>query len=367
MGKAEKSFSLVIVMFENWKTIKNSTIFKLIITAAVSFVLCELAVFLLPVLLSIALAFALYPVVNLLSKVRIGAGYIRLSEAVRIIIAIVGFLLAVFLVVKFLLFPLFAQANSLFQKLPAAARSGSSIDSILNNSANLIKLPSDLNMLLTDIINGAMIFVVDIIGTLFTSSMNIIRSILGLVIVPFLAFYFLKDWRELKEMIINFFNYDVQEKVEAVIKEIGDTLSAYVKGLGLLSIISGCCITFGTFLLGVNYPLVLGFIAILAETIPVIGPLLGAVPAIFIAYGQSSNLAFWVAAFYFIYYHIDTNFIMPRIMRKRIDLHPVILILALLIGAKLFGILGMLFAVPVAAIYRVLYKELWHIGERKSV
>ncbi len=354
-------------MFENWQTIKNSTIFKLIITAVVSFVLCELAVFLLPVLLSIALAFALYPVVNLLSNVTIGTGHIRLSNTVRIVIAIAGFLLAVFLVVKFLLFPLFGQANSLLQKLPVAAKSGSSIDSILSNSENLIKLPSDLNMLFTDVINGAMVFVVDIIGALFASSMNIIRSILGLVIVPFLAFYFLKDWRKLKKMVINFFNYDVQEKAEAVIDEIGETLSAYVKGLGLLSIISGCCIALGTFLLGVNYPLVFGFIAILAETIPVIGPLLGAVPAIFVAYGQSSNLALGVAAFYFIYYQLDTNFIMPRIMGKRIDLHPVILILALLIGAKLFGILGMLFAVPVAAVYRVLYKELWHAGEKESV
>ncbi|MCD8199237.1 MAG: AI-2E family transporter [Phascolarctobacterium sp.] len=352
-------------MFENWQTIKNSTIFKLIITAVVSFVLCELAVFLLPVLLSIALAFALYPVVKLLSKVTIGTGHIKLSMTVRIVIAIAGFLLVVFLVVKFLLFPLFGQANSLLQKLPEAAKSGSSIDAILNNSVNLIKLPSDLNMLLTDIINGAMAFVVDIIGNLFASSMNIIRSILGLVIVPFLVFYFLKDWRKLKGMIINFFNYDVQIKVDAVINEIGDTLSAYVRGLGILSIISGFCITLGTFLLGVNYPLVLGFIAIIAETIPVIGPLLGAVPAIFIAYGQSSNLALWVASFYFIYYQLDTNFIMPRIMGKRIDLHPVILILALLIGAKLFGILGMLFAVPVAAVYRVLYKEFWHAGEKK--
>jgi predicted PurR-regulated permease PerM len=58
---------------------------------------------------------------------------------------------------------------------------------------------------------------------------------------------------------------------------------------------------------------------------------------------------------------------MPKVMGKQIDLHPVILIISLLIGAKMFGIVGMLFAVPVAAVYRVLYKELWHESEGGEV
>ena len=83
-------------------------------------------------------------------------------------------------------------------------------------------------------------------------------------------------------------------------------------------------------------------------------------PAVFIAYSQSPQSAFYVALFYLVFYQFDANVLMPRIIGKKIDLHPVILILSLLIGAKLYGILGMLFAVPVAAVYRVLYKELWH-------
>ena len=57
---------------------------------------------------------------------------------------------------------------------------------------------------------------------------------------------------------------------------------------------------------------------------------------------------------------------MPRIMGSKINLHPVLLIISLLLGAKLFGILGMVFAVPVAAVYKVLYNELWHLGETKE-
>ena len=108
---------------------------------------------------------------------------------------------------------------------------------------------------------------------------------------------------------------------------------------------------------------VLGFWAILAETVPVVGPIMGAVPAIFIAYGQSPEAALHVAIFYAVYYQLDANFLMPKIMGQRLDLHPVLVIRSLLVGAKLFGILGMVFAVPVAAVYRVLYKELWHAEE----
>lgn len=88
-----------------------------------------------------------------------------------------------------------------------------------------------------------------------------------------------------------------------------------------------------------------------------------AVPAVFIAYSQNTSSAFSVALFYLVFYQIDGNILMPRIMGSKIDLHPVVLILSLLIGAKLYGILGMLFAVPVAAVYRVLYKELWHSSD----
>ena len=101
----------------------------------------------------------------------------------------------------------------------------------------------------------------------------------------------------------------------------------------------------------------------MAETVPVVGPLMGAVPAVFIAYSQDTASAFSVALFYLVFYQIDGNILMPRIMGSKIDLHPVVLILSLLIGAKLYGILGMLFAVPVAAVYRVLYKELWHSSD----
>lgn len=237
---------------------------------------------------------------------------------------------------------------------------------MLKDPSTIPLLPSDFNMLVNGLLNWAMGFVGTVLRNLVQSSLGIVQSLIGLIIVPFLAFYFLKDWRELRLMVINLFNYDAQDKAAEVVDEIGRTMSAYVRGMGKLSLISGFVITIGTAFLGIDFPLVLGFWAILAETVPVVGPLMGAVPAVFIAYGQAPEAAFHVALFYLVYYQLDANFIMPKLMGQKIDLHPVVLIISLLIGAKLFGILGMVFAVPVAAVYRVLYKQLWHAGEGRE-
>ncbi len=352
-------------MFKYWNVIKASTWFKLLFTAGVSYILYLLAGFMLPILLAIGLAFGLYPLVNMITRVRVAHGMIKLSRAVAIILSLIAFIIFIVVALGFIVLPLFGQMNDLLVKLPqlAAKSNFQDLDSMLRDPASIPMLPSSFEMLTDGVINWAMGFVSAVLRNLLRSSLEIVSNLIGLIIVPFLAFYFLKDWRDLREMFINLFNYDVQDKVAEVVDDIGRTLSAYVRGLFKLSLISGFVISLGTAVLGIDFPLVLGFWAILAETVPVVGPIMGAVPAIFISYGQSSEAALHVAIFYAVYYQLDANYIMPKIMGQKIDLHPVLVIASLLIGAKLFGILGMIFAVPVAAVYRVLYKELWHSAE----
>lgn len=351
-------------MFKYWSVIRKSTIFKLSVAAIVSFIMYELAVVLLPIFLAIFLAFALYPLANTIGKVKMGQGTIHLSRVVAIILAFFTLGFVIMIGIGFVLLPLFGEINALLVKMPDVLQANKSgLEDIINDPSTFPVLPSSFGMLLDDIVNLTMGFVAGIGRNLLTSSMEIAKNLIGLAIVPFLAFYFVKDWRELRSMLISFFSFDVQPRAAHIIDEIGRTLSAYIQGLGKLSLIAGFCITIGTACLGLEYPYVLGFLALFAETIPMVGPIIGAVPAIFIAYGQSSTDAFHVALFYLVFYQIDANFIMPKVMGKQIDLHPVILIISLLIGAKMFGIVGMLFAVPVAAVYRVLYKELWHESE----
>ena len=318
-----------------------------------------------PILLAIGLAFALYPVSNVISRITLGHGTIRLSRVVAIILAFLVFGVLFFGAISLIVLPLFEQINELVRRLPAYSDKldTTSFDWLLEDPSDYPLLPHNFESLIDYVVSWLMGFVATALRALLRSTLEIIANFVGLIVVPFLAFYFLKDWRDLRVMLINFFSYDIQPKAAHIIDEIGRTINAYIGGLAKLSLIAGISISTGTALLGVQFPLVFGFLAILAETVPVVGPLVGAVPAIFIAYSQNHMSAFYVALFYACFYLFDSNVLMPKIMGKKIDLHPVILILSLLIGAKLYGILGMLFAVPIAAVYRVLYKELWHSNE----
>ena len=319
-------------MIKDFSTLRNSTAFKVAVAAFISFIFYLLGNFLLPILLAVGLAFLLHPVTKLFGKITLGRGTIHLSRVVTILMAFVAFGVIVFCAVTFIILPLFGQINALVGKIPdyTTKMDAATFDWLLEDPANYPRLPHNIESLFDYITSWLMGFVAAVLRNLLKSTLDIIANLVGLIVVPFLAFYFLKDWRDLRAMLINF------------------------------SLIAGFCIAVGTTILGIHYPLVFGLLAILAEMVPVVGPLIGAVPAVFIAYSQSPQSAFYVALFYLVFYQFDANVLMPRIIGRKIDLHPVILILSLLIGAKLYGILGMLFAVPVAAVYRVLYKELWH-------
>lgn len=352
-------------MIKDFSTLRNSTAFKVAVAAFISFIFYLLGNFLLPILLAVGLAFLLHPVTKLFGKITLGRGTIHLSRVVTILMAFVAFGVIVFCAVTFIILPLFGQINALVGKIPdyTTKMDAATFDWLLEDPANYPRLPHNIESLFDYITSWLMGFVAAVLRNLLKSTLDIIANLVGLIVVPFLAFYFLKDWRDLRAMLINFFSYEAQPRVAHIIDEIGITLSCYIQGLARLSLIAGFCIAVGTTILGIHYPLVFGLLAILAEMVPVVGPLIGAVPAVFIAYSQSPQSAFYVALFYLVFYQFDANVLMPRIIGRKIDLHPVILILSLLIGAKLYGILGMLFAVPVAAVYRVLYKELWHSSD----
>ena len=205
-------------MFKYWPIIRKSTIFKLSVAAAVSYVMYSLAVVLLPIFLAIFLAFALYPLANTIGKVKVGQGTIHLSRVVAIILAFFTLGFVVLIGVGFVLLPLFGEINSLLVKMPDVLRANKSgIEEILQNPSAFPVLPSSFGMLLDDIVSWAMGFVAGIARNLLTSSMDIAKNLIGLAIVPFLAFYFVKDWRELRLMLISFFSYDIQPRAAHII------------------------------------------------------------------------------------------------------------------------------------------------------
>lgn len=125
-----------------------------------------------------------------------------------------------------------------------------------------------------------------------------------------------------------------------------------------LSFLIGVLVFLGLSLIGVRYALLLAIISAVFELLPVIGPIFAATVAILIVLFESPILAFIVFLFYIIIHQIESHIIIPLFMTKAVGVDPVLIILALLIGNKLAGIVGILFAVPLAAIFTELFKDI---------
>ncbi len=346
------------------KHYSKSIWFKIGITVLSIFLVGIAAKFLYPVFVAIALAFVLNPVVKFFERVPIRP-QIPMPKSLAIIFSFAVFGLFIYAIVAQLIIPLLGEMNKLLANLPILTGGFGSqeLGMRFNNAASGSKLPSNLNALVDEGLSYATSYVMAWMKDLVSSTFDMAAHLIGFILVPFLSFYFLKDGEKLRKMTINVFAYDSQALASSILSDIVIVLSAYVRGLFKLCIISAFCIALGTYILGVQFPLVLGFTAILVETIPVVGPILGALPALSISYSQDPMLALKVGIYYFVYYQIDSQVILPKVMGEAIDLHPVLIIVGVFIGGQLFGILGLLFAVPAVAVCKVLYDHLWHMDE----
>lgn len=338
---------------------------KAFLTAAFLYLLNEVSAIFLPVVLAIVLAFVLYPLVLRLERVPLGSRRLCMPRFVAILVSffILGFV--GFFLGSFLLVPLFNELNKFLASLPELAEKFRLLTVSLNEEST-IQLPSSVQGLIDQALSGAAAFSIDLLKRVVRSSILFATGLIEFVVVPVLTFYFLKDWRSLADSFIRYFPAASHAKVNETLFEIGRVVSSYIRGQVIVSLIIGGLVTIGIYVIGVDYPLVLGVLAMLTEAIPVVGPIVGAVPAIFLAYLLSPVLAVKVTVFYLIIHQLENHIIVPTVMGESINLHPVSIIISLLIGAQLLGILGMIFAVPVAAIINVLLEQFWFSEDERD-
>ena len=127
-------------------------------------------------------------------------------------------------------------------------------------------------------------------------------------------------------------------------------MGQWLQGQLILGALVGVLVFISLTILGIKYALLFAVLAALLEVIPIIGPILAAVPAVFSAFLTGPFLGFLVILLYFVIQQLESHLIVPTVMRKTIGLNPLVVIIALLIGVKLGGILGLFLAVPVASV-----------------
>ena len=179
-------------------------------------------------------------------------------------------------------------------------------------------------------------------------------SLVDLVLVLVITFYFLLDERRLRVALFRTFEPQRRPAVRRVFQEVSRVFGAYVRAQLLLALSIGVLVGIALLVLGVPYALFLAMFAALAELIPMVGPIAGAIPALLVAATMPFPAILWVAGAFLVIQQLESNILMPRLSGHAVGLHPVGSILALALGFELWGVIGALFAVPTAGLLWVL-------------
>lgn len=314
---------------------------------------------LMPFICSLVVAYFLDPLVDFLQK---KYGLSRLNATTAIM---GGFFLLLILLGMALVPVIYVQLHSLIEALPDYAAStigvlypkivmiankmGINFESNFSNFAEKQGLSETALNFLNNVLNNTL-----------SSSITIINILSLVFITPVLVFYFLKDWDILVERIDNYLPQAASMQIRKVAKDIDKTLSGYVRGQ-----FNVCCILVILYssllsLTGINFGFLIGCLTGLFAFIPYVGLIGGIVVAVIVSLFQwgwdFSNIA--AVLMVFIFGHLlESNFLTPKLIGKKIGLHPVWIIFGLFFFGVIFGFIGVLIAIPLTAACGVIAKH----------
>jgi predicted PurR-regulated permease PerM len=193
--------------------------------------------------------------------------------------------------------------------------------------------------------------------TLLRFLVGFLSGALNGIFVLVLALYITQDSERIVRYLVAFMPRDRQDQVLQTAGRIGDRLGGWVRGQIALSAIIGALTFIGLSVIGVPYAVLLALIAAVGEAIPLIGPIISAVPAVIVASFQSPLQGLLTLGLYILVQQLENNLIVPKVMERAVALHPLAVMLALLAGAELLGVAGAILSVPVAAAISVLVRE----------
>jgi len=195
-------------------------------------------------------------------------------------------------------------------------------------------------------------------GGVFSTLGSIFGGIVSLVLTLVIGFYMVVEEDAIKRLFRSVAPVNYQPYLLRLFFRMQEKIGLWVKGQLILSLIIFIFSFVGLLILGVEYALVLALMAGLAEFVPYVGPIIAAIPAVFLAFTQSPIKALLVIVLYFIIQQLENNIIVPKVMQKAVGLNPIVSIVAILIGVRLAGVIGALLAIPVATALGVFIKDL---------
>lgn len=309
-----------------------------------------------PFLVAMIISYVLNPIVCMLSDRKVPR-----SIAVLLIYAVFLTCLAVILINMIPM--LIRQLEELNEHLPEFTVQAQSLmtnlDSKLLPSGVRTGMNSWLYTLETRLANGIS-GLMDHIGTAINMLFNVF-------IVPFLIFYILKDFEVFQRTAVSHLPRNRRKAIVALLKEIDTALGNYIRGQFLVCLIIGVFAYIGYVLIGMPYALLLASVVAVFNIVPYIGPFLGAAPALLMATTISWKMVLFVGLVNLVCQLLESNVISPQVVGRKLHLHPLLIIFALLVGGQLAGTVGLILAVPVFAVLKVLLQHFFtYYVRRKS-
>jgi len=314
--------------------------------------------------IGLALAFVLDPVVTIIAR----QGVPRWAG---VIVAYAALVVIVWGLVAFALPPISAQAREFIDQLPQLGAAVGDLERAILEWYESLPLPPELRATIDAQIAASGEAAADLLRGLLAPTINaIVRAatfILGLIVVPVWLFFVLKDREGFPRAVAGALPPSWRPDAENLLSLLGRVGGRWVRGQLLLgasvfvaTVIGLTILTFLGFAEFGQFTLILALIAGLLEWLPIIGPIVAAVPAILIGLSIGFPAAVAAAVLYTAIQQLENNILVPKVMGDAIELHPAVMILSLIVGGALFGIGGAILAAPVVAAGRDLYRYGFH-------
>jgi len=207
------------------------------------------------------------------------------------------------------------------------------------------------------VVSGLLSTVGDAPGKIFQFTFSIFNNVLAIFTVLVFAFYMLLAREKLEDQLGFFFGDEKKKELGKVIDTLEHRLGGWVRGELILMFMIGLGVYIGLLLLGIPFALPLSILSGILEIIPYLGPVISAVPGILIGFGISPVAGLGVTALYFLVHQLENYILVPKIMEKSVGVSPIVTLIALAVGARLAGIVGVIISVPTVITIQVLVKE----------
>jgi predicted PurR-regulated permease PerM len=308
-----------------------------------------------PILITGFLYFLLNPVVNFLERK-------KLPRLAAILIIYVLFASLLVLAIGNLVPAVTKQATELANDLPVFADKTTDFFYDVVQSSEFKSFRDEQR----EMIDTVQERVIEYANTLPNQLTNGLRGFFGivtniaiiLVTVPFLLFYMFKDGHRFPQAVSRFIPADYRDEGLKILKETGETLSAYIQGQVLVASMVGILAFIGYLVIDLRYALIMALIVAFTNIIPYVGPIIGGAPAVLVAFFDSPTKALLVVVVILVAQQVEGNFLSPMILGKSLDTHPATIIIILLAAGNLAGVLGMVLAVPTYAVTKTIILNL---------